>query len=292
MGTPGQTVTMFVASTPRMTVPDGACDCHVHLYGPAACYPFAPDASFIPPDRPLAEYMRVFDALGLSRAVIVHGVVHGTDCRVTLDAIAGSGGRFKGIAVISPDISDDDLQRLDAGGMTGVRMTTVVKSGVDFRALERIAARIHQFGWHVELHLGSAAEMVELAPRLGTLPTSFVIDHVGRVRGSEGVDHPGFQALLALARDDERCWVKLSSFYRLSDSGAPDYADMVAPGRALVEACPDRLVWGSNWPHPDWFENPPDDGRLLDWPSSLTTDAAVLHGILVENPARLYGWAR
>lgn len=281
---------MFVASTPRIEVPAGACDCHVHLYGPAARYPFASDASFIPPDRTLADYMRVFDALGLSRAVIVHGVVHGIDCRVTLDAIAGSGGRFKGVAVISPDITDDDLQRLDAGGMTGVRLTTVVESGIDFRAMERIAARIHEFGWHVELHLGSAAEMVELAPRLRALPTPFVIDHVGRVRGGEGAAHPGFQALLALVREDERCWVKLSSFYRLSDSGPPDYADMATAGRALIDACPDRLVWGSNWPHPDWFDNPPDDACLLDWLGVLTDDEATLHGILVENPARLYGW--
>lgn len=273
---------------PAIDVPPGACDCHVHLYGPVARYPFAADASFIPPDRTLGDYIGVLDRLRLSRAVIVHGVVHGTDCSVTLDALAAERDRFRGVAVISPDISDHDLHRLHAAGMTGVRMTTVVESGVDFGAMERIAARIGELGWHVELHLGSAAEMVELAPRLRRLPTPFVIDHLGRVRGGEGVNHPGFQALLALMRDDDRCWVKLSSFYRLSDSGAPDYADMVSIGRALVAARPDRLVWGSNWPHPGYFEDPPDDSGLLDFLSQWCDDAATRRRILVDNPARLY----
>lgn len=226
----------------------------------------------------------------MERAVIVQASIQGTDNSPTLDAIARAGGRFRGIGVVGPDVTERELRRLHDGGIRGVRMTTLIRGGVGPEHMEALARRIAELGWLVEVHLGSAGELVALAPRLAALGVPYLIDHFGRVRGGEGLGDPGFQALLRLLRDDDKCWVKLASFYRLSDSGPPDYADMAPLAEALIATRPNRLVWGSNWPHPMHEGAMPNDGDLLDLVAEWAPDAAVRRMILADNPATLFGF--
>lgn len=169
-------------------------------------------------------------------------------------------------------------------------MTSWVGGGSGIEHIHALADRIADLGWLAELHLRNVDEMVELAPSLRKLRTPYLIDHFGRVRGDQGVDNAGFQALLRLLREDENCWVKLCSFYRLSQAGPPDYADMVLPARALIEACPDRLVWGTNWPHPHVEGPMPNDGDLADQLPGWAPEEATRRAILSDNPARLFGF--
>ncbi len=275
---------------PRRPTSAGACDTHAHVFGPAAKYPYPPERSYTPPDCPLDDYIRMRDVLGLTRTVIVQASIQGTDNAPTLDAIAEGGNGFRGVAVVAPDIGEAELRRLHDGGMRGVRMTTLVRGGVGPEHMEALADRIRDLGWLIEVHLTEAGELIDLAPRLRALGVPCLIDHFGRVRGSEGPGHPGFRALLALLGETDDCWVKLASWYRLSDAGAPDYADMRPLAEALIETRPDRLVWGSNWPHPAHDGEMPNDGDLLDLLADWTPDDAVRHRILVDNPARLFGF--
>lgn len=275
---------------PELIAPPGACDTHAHVFGPESKYPYPEERGYTPPDCPLEDYLRMMDTIGFERAVLVHPSVYGPDNTPTLDAIAEMGDRFRGIAVVRSDITDRELEDLHERGMRGVRMTTFVKGGTGVEHIETLAHRIKDLGWLVELHLGNIDELVELAPRLRTLPIPYLIDHFGRIRGGQGVGNPGFQALLRLLNEDETCWVKLCSYYRLSDAGPPDYADMTPPAKALIEACPDRIVWGSNWPHVS-FEGPmPNDGDLLDLLLEWAPEAATRRAILADNPARLFGF--
>jgi len=198
--------------------------------------------------------------------------------------------RARGVAGLSPDAGGPGIERLHAGGMRGVRLSTMVKGYGGPELLEVLGRRIRPFGWHVQLHVDRIAEIAELEPRLMQHPTPLVFDHFGRVRGAEGVHAPGFQSLLRLlgARDD--CWVKISSWYRLSDSGPLDYADMKPLAQALVAARPDRVIWGSNWPHPVWNGPMPNDGDLVDIFCEWVPDEAMRKRIFVTNPARLYGF--
>ena len=211
--------------------------------------------------------------------------------RVTLDAIAAMGERCRGIAVIEPDTSDAELEALSRGGIRGIRLSTSLKGGIGTEHLDSLADRVKDLGWHIVLHLHSVGEIAELEPRLRRLKVDFLIDHLGRVRGGEGVGHPGFQALLNLLERSDNCWAKLSSWYRLSDQGPP-YDDMRPMAEALIAARPDRVLWGSNWPHPILWEGVmPNDGDLLDQFMAWAGDAATCTQILVDNPARLYGFS-
>ncbi|MDP2619303.1 MAG: amidohydrolase family protein [Hyphomicrobiales bacterium] len=274
-----------------MQAPLGACDTHAHIFGPASKYPYAENRSYTPPDALIPDYLRLLEVLGFERGIIVHASVQGTNNTATLDALAQLGGNFRGVAVVAPDITRKELVRLDEAGMRGARMTTFVAGGTGAEHLEVLAKRIAEFGWLAEVHLGNVEELVEISPLLTRLPTPYLIDHFGRVRGNQGVDNPGFQALLRLLSEDDKCWVKLCSFYRLSSSGPPDYADMAPMARALVETRPDRLVWGSNWPHPAVEGPMPNDGDLLDLMLDWAPDEAVRNRILAENPARLFGFS-
>ena len=228
--------------------------------------------------------------LGIERGIIVHASMQGADNQPTLNALAQLGGNFRGIAVVRPDVSRNELRRLTEGGMRGARMTTFVAGGTGLDHVERLVKRIADFGWLAELHLGNVDELVALSPLLNRLPTPYLIDHFGRVRGEQGIHSPGFQALLRLLGKDEKCWVKLCSFYRLSSSGPPGYADMAPLAKSLIAACPDRLVWGSNWPHPGVEGLMPNDGDLLDQLMAWAPEAATRRAILSDNPARLFGF--
>ncbi len=272
-------------------LPPGACDCHVHVFGPSARYPFAADRAYTPPEASFRSYQRVMRDLGLTRAVLVQPSVYGTDNRAMLDAMRHGGPAVRGVAVIGApdDCGADGLAALDAAGVRGVRMNTLFPGPEGSDDLDELAARIAPFGWHLQV-LIDVAETTGLAKRLGSLPVATVIDHLGHMPAALGRDHPGFQDLLALLREG-RCWVKLSAPYRLSGRRGPPYDDVRPFAEAVLEAAPDRVVWGSDWPHPA-IEGPrPHPATLLDPLFDWVDDADLRRRVLVDNPVHLYGFA-
>ncbi len=276
--------------TPSYRVPPGACDAHCHVFGPADRFPYAPDRAYTPPDAPYEDLVRLHRVLGVERAVIVHASCHGSDMRVTLDAIARSGGAVRGVAVVDPGVTDADLAALDAGGIRGVRFNFVKHLGgmPDMAFFDRVLAQVEPLGWHVVLHL-DAEDVVELAPRIARIRVPFVIDHMGRVKAKNGLDQRPFQQLLELMRNP-LAWVKICGAERVSSAGAP-FRDALPFARALVEAAPDRVLWGTDWPHPNIAGDMPNDGDLVDLLAEAVGDEALRRRVLVDNPARLY-WAR
>ncbi len=273
--------------SPRFDVPAGACDCHAHVLGPPEVYPYVADRSYTPPPASLEAYKSLHRVLGIDRSVIVQPSVHGTDNQVTLDAIVGYGPNARGVAVADASVDEPTLVRLNDGGFRGVRLNVLFGGGVGIDALEPLAERIADMGWHIQLLL-DARNLVELAPRLRRLPVPAVVDHMGHMKISNGIDHPGFQTLVDLVRDGI-CWVKLSGNYRISAEGPP-YSDAIAFAHALIEAGPERMIWGTDWPHPALNEFMPNDGDLLDALDDYAPDPELKHAILVDNPARLYGF--
>jgi predicted TIM-barrel fold metal-dependent hydrolase len=261
-------------------LPSDACDCHAHIYGSPDRYPYREDRRYTPVPAGLAEYRALLATLGVPRAVIVQPTIY-HDNQVTLDVLKASSGRWRGIAKLKPDVSTEELTRLDAAGFRGVRLHT--RTGL--ADLEAIAAHIEPLGWHVQLHL-DARDLPELAPRLVRLPVHVVIDHFARIDVRDGVDQPGFKALLTLM-ESGRCWVKLSAPFRLGDPVSP-YAGVLPFARALVAARPDRLLWGSDWPHSSFDGVMPNMGVLLGLVGEWAPDQVTRDMILGSNPARLY----
>lgn len=273
---------------PKFAVPANACDCHAHVLGPPEKYPYVAERSYTPPTALLEDYQALHRALGIARAVIVQPSVHGTDNEVTLEAIAGYGANARGIAVVDSGVTDDELARLNEGGVRGIRLNVLFGGGVGLQAMEPLAQRIADMGWHIQLLL-DARDLVELAPRLRKLPVAVVVDHIGHMNVGHGIDHPGFQALISLVGDGV-CWVKLSGNYRVSAKGPP-FKDVIPFARALIEASPQHMVWGTDWPHPALYDAMPNDGDLLDALDDYAPEADLKRAILVDNPARLYGFA-
>jgi 2-pyrone-4,6-dicarboxylate lactonase len=275
--------------TPRIVAPPGACDAHCHVFGPAAVFPYAPDRAYTPPDAPYEGLVALHRVLGIERAVIVHASCHGSDMAVTLDAIARAGGAMRGVAVVDPGITDAALARLHEGGIRGVRFNFVRHLGgmPDLVFFERVLAQIEPLGWHVVLHL-DAEDVVELAPRIARIRVPFVIDHMGRVKAKLGLEQRPFAQLLELMRNP-LAWVKICGPERVSSTGAP-FRDALPFAQALVAAAPDRVLWGTDWPHPNIAGDMPNDGDLLDLLGEAVPDAGLRARILVDNPARLY-WA-
>ena len=275
---------------PDFRLPPKACDTHCHIFGPNSLYPYATDRPYTPPDAPLSMFRALHDRLGVERAVIVNATPHGRDNRVVTDAIAGSGGRYKGVANVDETFSDRDLADLAAAGIAGCRFTFLPRLGQppDMAAFDRIVARVAPLGWHVDLYL-PATFLPDFRPRLEALPSPYVIDHMGVVDAGAGLDQPPFRALLDLIRDDEKCWVKVTCPERISRAGPP-FHDVAPFGRALVEAAPERVLWGTDWPHPN-VPVMPDDGDLVDLVPLYAPDPDLQRKLLVENPARLFGFA-
>jgi len=271
----------------KFAMPGGACDCHAHVIGPPDIYPYVDARSYTPPNALLEDYERLHDVLGIQRAVIVQPSVHGTDNRVTLDAIAAYSRECRGVAVVEETVSDAELAALHKGGIRGLRLNILFGGGVGLQAMEPLARRIADMGWHIQLLL-DASQMVDLAPRIRKLPVPVVVDHMGHMNVSNGMEHPGFQALLALVRDG-LCWIKLSGNYRIS-SAVPRYEDVIPFARALIQSAPEHMIWGTDWPHPALYDVMPNDGDLLDALGDYAPDAALRKAILVDNPARLYGF--
>jgi predicted TIM-barrel fold metal-dependent hydrolase len=272
----------------RYTPPPGACDAHCHIWGPAHRFPFADKRPFTPPDRSKEDLAALYARLGLERSVIVQAIVHGTDNSAMLDAIASSEGRYRGIALIDDSFDERALEALHDGGIRGVRFGFVKHLGArpDLDFFRRTVARITPLGWHAQIHL-DAVGLIELSDELDALRIPFVIDHMGRVDAAGGLDQPAFRALLEQVRR-ENCWVKVSGSDRVSATGAP-FHDALPFAQQLIAAAPERVVWGTDFPHSNPRHVVEDDATLLDL-LPMMTDEAGLRRLLVTNPARLYGF--
>ena len=271
--------------SPRFRPPPLSCDAHCHVFGPADRFPYAPDRRYTPEDAPKEALAALHARLGLSRAVIVQASCHGTDNRAMLDCIASHPGRFRGICIADGSFGERDFAALDAGGVRGVRFNFVKHLGgaPDMGMFRQVLDRVKPLGWHVVLHL-DAPDIEALAPTIAALPLPAVIDHMGRVPAAAGVDQPAFRALISLARR-EHVWVKVSGAERIA---APPFRDAIPFARALMEAIPDRVLWGTDFPHPN-LKHPVDEADLVDLLPEYG-DAAALRRLLVDNPATLYGY--
>ena len=275
-------------SRPRFRPPAGAVDAHCHVFGPAALFPFAPERKYTPVDAPADQLFALRDHLGLSRNVIVQATCHGSDNSAMLAAIARSQGLARGVAVVSPTISDAELQRLHEGGVRGVRFNFLKRlvGNAPKDAYRDIAARLADLGWHIVVYFESA-ELDDLAPFLTSLPGTVVIDHMGRPDVSQGIKAKGFRAVQRLMDENERFWIKATCPERLTEAGPP-YDDVVPFGKTLVERYPDRVIWGTDWPHPNMRSHMPDDGQLVDFIPRIAPTPELQKKLLVDNPMRLY----
>lgn len=273
-----------------LTPPPLACDAHCHVFGPAHRFPFAEGRAYTPPDSGIDQFEALQDRLGLSRAVFVQASCHGTDNTAMVDALDRGAGRYAGVAMIDESFSDVDIGKLHDAGVRATRFNFVAHLGgaPDMDTFWRIVDRVQPFGWHIELHFDSK-DLEKSTDLFDRMPCPFIIDHMGRVATSEGVGQEPFQALLAML-EDERAWVKISGAERLTAEGAPPYDDVVPFARALIAAAPDRVLWGTDWPHPN-VRHMPDDGDLVDLLTSYSSDDATLERILVRNPERLYDFS-
>lgn len=273
---------------PKRPLPRGAVDCHAHIFDRVERYPLAPGRKYSPPLCPREAWLELHAALGVERGVQVHGSPYGFDNTITEDFLKEYRGRFVGVAAIPPDVKDSDLKRLDAAGFRAARLMDQFATGATTRDLEAIAARVAPYGWHIEINIAKSADWVGLEPRLKRCPVPMVFDHLGRVRGAEGVNAPGFKMILRMLTQRDDCWTKISSWYRLSDSGAPGCEDMKPLVQALLRERAERCVWGTNWPHPGLTAWMPNDIDLVDQLESWLPNDAVREPLFASNAARLY----
>lgn len=274
--------------TTHLPTPPGAVDCHMHIYGPAERYPVAStNPSPVPFAYDLEAYRALRTGLGLSRTVVVQPTAYGADNSCTLDAVAGLGrDTARAVVVVTPETPAAELRRLHAAGARGARAFMLKGGMVPWERLRALAAHVEPLGWHVQLQF-DGGEMAEREALIRDLPCPVVIDHIGRFHDPVPPEAPPVRALLRLV-ESGRVWVKLSSPYGVSRSGPPDYADVAAVARALIRAAPERMVWGSNWPHPNQGEPKPEVAPLIGLIGEWAPGETVRKAILVANPARLY----
>jgi len=279
-------------SRPTYHLPAGACDAHCHVFGPGDRFPYSGKRTYTPPDAPAERLRALHNMLGIERVVLVQASVHGHDNSAMLDAIAQSPDTYRGVAMVAAGVTDEELQALHRGGVRSVRFNFVQHLGgaPDLAVVQRMAERIKPLGWHLVLHL-DAEDLVTYRAFLLGLPVPFVIDHMGRTMVKNGLDQKPFELLLDLMKTNEKAWVKVTGAERISADlsaaqGGP-YADAAPFARKLMEAAPDRVLWGTDWPHPNVREMP-DDGKLVDLLPLFTSDETLLRKLLVDNPTRLY----
>ena len=272
---------------PAFVPPVGAVDAHCHVFGPAAIFPFAPERKYTPVDAAAETLFELRDHLGFARNVIVQATCHGANNAAMLDAIEKSEGRARGVAVLDESITDNELESLHAAGIRGVRFNFLKRLVGDAPKdrYVKVAERIARLGWHIVIYFESD-ELEELEPFIRSLPGTIVIDHMGRPDVTQGLDSEGFARVRALM-EDPRFWIKVSCPERLTATG-PMYDDVVPFARVLVEAYPDRVLWGTDWPHPNMRSHMPDDGKLVDMIPRIAPTADLQHKLLVTNPMRLY----
>ena len=270
----------------KIRVPPGACDTHMHFYD--AGVPSAP-GTFLPGSFSVADYRELQKRLRLERVIVVQPNAYADDNTVTLEAMRKLGKAAKGVAVVKPAVSDAELERLTQAGICAVRIMTLHGGLLGFDVMDAVAARVHPFGWHVNLQL-DGRELPKVEAQIKRLPGQFVIDHTGKFLEPVAPEHEAFKCLLRLV-DSGKCWVKLSAPYETSKTGAPMYEDVGRLAKALVRHAPERMLWASNWPHPSARKPaPPRDEDLLDLLADWAPDEAVQRKILVDNPAELYGF--
>ena len=274
---------------PKFVAPPLACDAHCHIFGPAAKFPFHPDSSYWPPDSPFESLQVLHRKLGFERAVIVHASCHGPDMRATLDGIARSKGAYRGTAIIDESYGDKEFQKMQDGGIRAVRFNFVKHLGgrPDMAFFKRTVDKVKAMGWHLILHL-DAVDLVEFRDLFMKIPVPMVIDHMGRVKASDGLEQQPFKVLLEWMKHDN-FWVKVCGAERVSSLGPP-FTDAVPFARALIAAAPDRILWGTDWPHPNVGKHMPNDGDLVDLFPLMAPTPELQKKILVDNPARLYGF--
>jgi 2-pyrone-4,6-dicarboxylate lactonase len=276
-------------SKPRFNLPPGAVDAHCHVFGPEAKFPFAPERKYTPCDASKEQLFALRDFLGFDKNVIVQSTCHGNDNRAMLDALAHSNGRARGVASVGRDVSDAELKAMHAAGVRGTRFN-FVKRLVDVtprEVLVEIANRIAPLGWHVVVYF-EAQDLPEFWDFFTTLPTTVVVDHMGRPDVSKPVDGPEFELFIKLLREHPNIWSKVSCPERLSKVGPDGYDDVVPFARRIVETFPDRVLWGTDWPHPNMTTHMPDDGKLVDYVPKIATTPELQRKLLVDNPTRLY----
>jgi 2-pyrone-4,6-dicarboxylate lactonase len=278
-------------SKPAHRPPAGAVDAHCHVFGPEAQFPFAPERKYTPCDASRDQLYALRDFLGFERNVVVQATCHGTDNRALVDALKHSKGKARGVASVARNVSDAELEAMHAAGVRGTRFN-FVRRLVDFtprEVLAEIAQRIAPLGWHVVIYF-EAQDLPELWDFFTTLPTTVVVDHMGRPDVSKPVDGPEFALFQKMMREHRNIWSKVTCPERLSKSGPPAYDDVVPFARRLVETFPDRVLWGTDWPHPNMKTHMPDDGKLVDYIPRIATTPELQRKLLVDNPMRLY-WA-
>ena len=283
-------------SKPSFQVPPGSVDAHCHVFGPGAEFPYAPERKYTPCDASKAQLYALRDHLGLARNVVVQATCHGADNSAMVDALVHSNGKARGIATVKRSIPDAELQRLHAAGVRGVRFN-FVKRLVDFTPrdeLMEIAARIAPLGWHVVIYF-EAIDLPDLWDFFTALPTTVVVDHMGRPDVTLPVDGPQFALFERFMREYPNVWSKVSCPERLSVTGPPaldderdPYRDVVPFARRIVETFPDRVLWGTDWPHPNLQSHMPDDGLLVDFIPRIAVTAELQTKLLIANPMRLY----
>jgi 2-pyrone-4,6-dicarboxylate lactonase len=297
--TPGWLPFYPVPSKPRFTLPPGAVDAHCHVFGPGAEFPYAPERKYTPCDASKAQLFALRDHLGFDKNVIVQATCHGSNNQAMIDALKHSKGRARGVATIKRTISDAELEEMHEAGVRGTRFN-FVKRLVDFTPREElleIANRIAPLGWHVVIYF-EAVDLPELWDFFTTLPTIVVVDHMGRPDVTKPVDGPEFELFVKMMREHSNIWSKVSCPERLSVSGPSAlngersaYRDVVPFAKRLVETFPDRVLWGTDWPHPNLTDHMPDDGLLVDYLPRIATTVELQRKLLVDNPTRLY-WGK
>ena len=283
-------------SKPKLPLPQGAIDAHCHVFGPGDVFPYAPERKYTPCDAGKEKLFALRDLLGFERNVIVQATCHGADNRALVDALETAGNKARGVATVKADVTEEELQRLHAAGVRGVRFN-FVKRLVDtapVEALRTIADKIAPLGWHIVIYF-EAADLAEYYDFFTSLPTTVVVDHMGRPDVSQPAHGGDFELFVKLMRENENFWSKLSCPERLSNTGpkALDgeqraYTDVVPFARRLMQEFPDRVLFGTDWPHPNLKDHMPDDGLLVDWVAQIAPTEAERQKLLVDNPMRLY----
>lgn len=275
-------------SKPNLILPEGAVDSHCHVFGPSAEFPFAPERKYTPCDAGKKQLFSLRDYLGFTRNVIVQATCHGKDNRAMVDACRSSGGLARGIASVGSDITEAEIVEMHEAGVRGVRFN-FVKRLVDATPQETfylIADKIKSFGWHIVVYF-EAQDLEELEPFLKKLPTIIVVDHMGRPNVDKGVKHPNFQRFLRLMEENANIWSKVTCPERLTSEGPP-YDDVVPFCKEIVDQFTDRVLWGTDWPHPNMKSHMPDDGFLVDFIKKIAPKSEFRQKLLVDNPMRLY----
>jgi predicted TIM-barrel fold metal-dependent hydrolase len=269
---------------PRRTLPPGTVDCHAHIFDRFERYRFSSERKYSPPPAPREAWLALHASLGVARGVQVNATPYGFDNSITEDFLRGQRGRFVGVAMIRPEVDERTLSRLDEAGFRAARLMDQFTAAATTALLEPIAERVAPLGWHLEINIASCADWVPLEPRLRRCPVPLVFDHLGRVRGGEGVDAPGFKVVLRLLTERDDCWTKVSSWYRLSDQGE----DMKPFVQKVLKERPDRCVWGTNWPHPGLTRFMPNDADLVDQLDGWLPSEAVREPLFASNAHKLY----